>query len=528
MKKSEQIIQAVAVSSGLAIANIQLMPSEIDELNLSSMSLKSSIHSTLEYWQHLIEKAKDQLNAQIKRYRLAKAESGILKAHLEILKDPGFQRDILQHIQQGDTIKLALERVLDKWKAKFKKLKKALFRDRLLDLQDVVLRLLRLCKRPGRKKKWPEATCIYSKQALPSNLVEVPSDKLKAVLCQDVSKASHLALLARAKGIPCLSKISLPAGSDRCLAVIDGDTGCLILNPTHQTLAKYQEKLQRQLDLAQRIPKISIKSKLTIQSRFWANIDTWSDVAKLPTLGYEGIGLVRTEYLAFEKKGLPTFEEQLQFYKRLIKSQKGKPVVIRLFDFGSDKPYGQEHIKELNPALGCRGIRYLLKNLDILRDQLSALLLASCEGPLSILVPMVCHPKQMELVQTIAKQIATDLKIATMPKIGMMVEVPAAALTLEQFFSFSDFFSIGSNDLLQYVHAVDRANSVVQELYDPLSKALIELIKLVVVSAKKADKPVSLCGEMASDPIAREILQKNGLKDFSLSPQSLRKSLGMV
>lgn len=519
-RKGEQFIRAVSVSSGIAIAKIQFIASEIDEINVGPKACKSNEMG----WQQLIQKAKRQLGRQIKSYSGGKAEGSILSAHLEILKDEGFQNFVTEQLKGGATIRQALELMLEQWKDKFKHHKSALYRDRILDMQDVVLRLLKLCHAIPNTCSWADASCIYTRQALPSSLVEVPADKLKAVVCQDVSMASHLAILARARGVPCLSRVRLPHVCDQSVAIIDGCDGWLVLNPTEATLLEYRRKISSSLTLED-------TSKTQIPRpghlRYWANVDSWCDVQTLPSSGYEGIGLVRTEYLAYENGRLPSVRTQVEYYKRLARSQSGKEVVIRLFDFGSDKPYSQQVARELNPALGCRGVRFLLKEQMILKDQLTALLQASKEGPISIMVPMVCQPHQMQQVRALMTQLADRLHLNHLPKLGMMVEVPAAALMLEQYGEHSDFFSIGSNDLLQYTHAVDRTNSQVQELYNPMSTALLNLIYMIIQSAKRMRKPVSLCGEMAVDSACRQSLEGMGLHDFSISPKALRQALGL-
>lgn len=533
----EQYIKAKAVSPGIARAVLHRIPSEIGEIHAqhkkaaskSVTSLSDGTNVDQQKWQLIVEKARREIQRQLKANKRESEETAIFQTHLELLKDRSLHEKVKSFLDFGHPLADALEKTLESWHEQFRSLKGALFRDRLLDLHDVILRLLYTSMSKKKPTIDSQEVCIYSKVALPSCVMQVRAENLKALCCHEVSMASHLAILARSRGIPCLSHVQVPKHLEGAPVIIDGNEGWLIVYPSNVTLKRYEQKARLLKDQT----PLSLVTNCTEQKEFklnlWANIDSDLCLKDLPATGYEGIGLVRTEYFAYELGEVPTFRTQLEYYKRILRHQKGKGVVFRLFDFGSDKPIIRKmKTPEPNPALGCRGVRFLLKESMILKDQLRALLVASQEGPLSICVPMVCTPVQMQAVRTKLVHIAGQLGITELPKLGMMVEVPAAALCLDRFEPYVDFYSLGTNDLLQYIHAVDRANSTIEELYNPFSPALLLLVQEAVRAAKVQNKPISICGEMASHPAAIDVLVRLGVRDFSVSPSRLKEMISLA
>lgn len=519
VRNQEQYFRAQAICPGIATGVICRIPSQLHEFSLPAATVQGS-----RKWRELVEKAKKQMRKQLRVQPFDAQEVSIFETHLQLLEDESFLGKIEEYIESGLSLQLALEKSLENLQKQFHSMKSAIFRERFLDLHDVVLRLAHVASSKKNEVIWPNQVCIYSKHALPSCVIRVPASKLKALLCSEISIASHLAMLARSRGLPCLSKVQLPDHLENAPVIVDGYEGWIIVNPTPATLKRYQSKREGPKSNGVRIQGTAQKASLICSRPYlWGNIDGWRDIHELPCDGIEGIGLVRTEYLAYEQGQLPTLRSQMEFYKRLLRSQKGKPVVVRLFDFGSDKPFLRHAVSpEINPALGCRGIRFLLKEPTILKDQLAALLQASVEGPLAIMVPMVCTPSQMQQVRFLMQDIGKRLGVAKLPALGMMVEVPAAALMLNQFAPTSDFYSLGTNDLLQYVHAVDRSNEALSDLYNPLSPAFLNLIDYVARHAKSQAKVLTVCGEMAADPACLAVLQRMGINNFSMSPIALK------
>lgn len=508
----EQFIRGQSLSPGIAIGVLYPFESELEDIeHINSIDVKG--------WFRLLEKTRLQLEKQIKKKHLESIEQSILASHLEILKDPTFTQEVQVFLEEELSLKDALEKSLNGWKQKFKETKSVLFQERLFDLQDVVLRLMKTAHRRRKRKKDTDSICLYTRQALPSSILEFPREKLSAVICESGSIGSHLAILARSRKLPCLSRVRLPARCAPTPVIVDANEGWLILNPSEPTWSRYSQRIGQKIE-----PTAGLKGFELPSVRLWATVNSWQDVHDLPKEVVEGIGLVRTEFFAYEQGSLPSFKNQVQLYTRLSKSQKGKNVAFRLFDFGSDKPLlNRQMAPESNPALGCRGIRLLLKEHQILKDQLKALLIASQESPVSIVVPMVSLPQEMRHLKKIVSSIAKELKLSKLPQIGMMVEIPAAAFMLEQFVDESDFFSIGTNDLLQYMYAVDRVNQHVSDLYNPLAPPVLHLIDHVVKTCKRHFRPVSVCGEMAADPACILALSRLGVADYSLSPSALKR-----
>lgn len=507
----EQYIRGQPLSPGIAIGVLYPVASDLDELD-------STVSVDTLGWQLLLAKAKSQLEKQRRGKSLEAMEQSILASQIEILNDPGFVKEVQSYLEEGLDLKKALGKSLAGWKLKFKAIKSVLFQERIFDLQDVVLRLLKIAKHKRLIKTESDSICLYTRQALPSSILEVPKEKLSAVICESGSIGSHLAILARSRKLPCLSRVSLPPTCASTPVIVDANEGWLILHPSETTWNRYLAKLEKSTT-----GKVSGSGFKLPSVRLWATVNSWDDVREIPSESIEGIGLVRTEFFAYEHGSLPSIKNQAQLYTRLLKSQKGKEVTFRLFDFGSDKPLLNRSVApESNPALGCRGIRLLFKESQILKDQLRALLMASKEGSLSIMAPMVSMPYEMRLLRKLVDDMAKEMDLPV-PRVGMMVEIPAVALMLEPFMHDSDFFAVGTNDLLQYLFAVDRVNQQVSELYNPLAPPLLHLIDHIAKVCKRHFKPFSLCGEMAADPACMMALFRLGVLDYSLSVSALRK-----
>jgi phosphoenolpyruvate-protein kinase (PTS system EI component) len=506
----EQFIRGQPLSPGIAIGVLYPVASDLEDL-------EATVAIDAQGWVSLLNKTKAQLEKQKRSKQLEAMEQSILTTQIEMLNDPGFVKEVQTYLESGLDLKKALGKSLSGWKSKFKEIRSVLFQERIFDLQDVVLRLLKTAKSRRTVKQEGESICLYTRKALPSSILEVPKQKLAAVICESGSIGSHLAILARSRKLPCLSRVHLPSLGQALPVIVDANEGWLILHPSEATWNRYTQKLEEN-------PQKNIKKGLGIScARFWATVNSCSDILEIPQAGIEGIGLVRTEFFAYEHGSLPSMKSQAELYGRLLKSQKGKRVTFRLFDFGSDKPLMNRRLApEPNPALGCRGIRLLFKESQILKDQLRAILMASEKGPLSIMAPMISTPHEMRKLRKLVETIARELSVEV-PQVGMMVEIPAVAFMLEPFMEDSDFFAIGTNDLFQYLFAVDRNNQNIGELYNPLAPAFLHLIDHIVKVCKQHFKPVSICGEMAADPACMLALSRLGLADYSLSLSALKK-----
>lgn len=353
-------------------------------------------------------------------------------------------------------------------------------------------------------------------------------------------KTSHTAIIARALEIPAVLGLGdiTSKVKEGDLLIIDGENGTVVVNPDEETLKSYEEKMKKNNEektelLQYKYTKITNKNGKQIEIA--ANIGRIEEVDLALKYGADGIGLFRTEFLYMDKKFLPTEDEQFETYKYVLEKMDGKPVIIRTLDVGGDKQIPYLNLeKEQNPFLGLRAIRLCLNRIDLFKTQLRALLRASVYGNLRIMFPMISGLEELKEVKKILKEVEEELsfkgiKYSKEYKLGIMIEVPSAAIISDLLAKEVDFFSIGTNDLIQYTLAVDRMNQNVSHLYQALHPAIIRLIQIVIDNAHNEGIWVGMCGEMASDiNIAKKLLEM-GLDEFSVSPSNilkLRKTLG--
>jgi phosphotransferase system enzyme I (PtsI) len=339
------------------------------------------------------------------------------------------------------------------------------------------------------------------------------------------SPSSHVAILARSRGVPMIVGVDVDRLENGTDAVLDGDAGLLIVNPDSDTRAVYDQRRAEQSKARQAMtsfkgPVLTATGELV---QVMINVTGLAELEGLDPSHVDGIGLMRTEFLFQGREKLPTEEEQYQIYRRMLEWAAGKPVTIRTLDAGGDKPIaGLTQQGDINPFLGVRGVRLSLRHLDVFRQQLRALARAATVGNLKVMIPMVTVPKELDQCRVLFEQALEALhregRHAKMPPLGMMVEVPAAALTIEDF--NADFFSIGSNDLIQYVAAASRDEPQLADLAQP-SRAVFNLIRHVVEYADGAGREASLCGDLAGDPEQVAALLDQGLRIFSVAPGAL-------
>ena len=455
----------------------------------------------------------------------------IKNAHIAILNDPNFLEPLRRDTQKFRSIAQALQLLFVRMQSQFAEISVPHIRDRFCDVHDVINRLLSLyhSKRRNMQEGWPERLIVFTKSALPSAAIDVPLERLCGVVSGAGSHDCHLSIIARSKGIPCINQIDISGmpllqGQE---VMIDGNSGWLLVNPS------LQEKKQCEVRIAQNasLPVCTLSNVLMdgTHIEILANIEHPAQVPFSLQCGASGIGLVRTEHLALEIGDFPTFLQQLEYFKKLFIAVKGKKTV-RLFDLGSDKSmFSCLSYQEPNPALGLRGIRLLLHKKSLLIVHLEALMSAwkECEqqennATLHILVPMVTHVSEIIELREILRIILKDKKIKKTPKLGVMLEVPSAVISIASLAQVSEFFSIGSNDLLQYTCAVDRNHVEMQPLYNPQDPAFLTLIQYCIHECQRLEKPLSLCGELAANPQVLPLLIGMGLRTFSMSPSLIK------
>lgn len=469
----------------------------------------------------------------------------ILGTHLEMMQDPLLTSVIEERIRnmQRNTESI-FHHIIEEYKARFSTLQDHYFQERVRDIVDVSRRILgHLCPLPQIKMaEVPHNSIILTHELVPSETVEAKASLVSAFVTAVGGLTSHAAIIARAKGIPYVANVDIRHMKKVEIhsLIVDGSQGLVILNPSRQTLKKYQE-LQKSYQLDYKmLKKASHLKGETIDGyevRIFANLENPKEIDQLLKAGASGVGLFRSEYLFFSRKALPSEEEQFMIYKRMAKSLKGRPLVIRVFDIGGDKKidlpptnpaakYFAAIGPEPNPALGCRAIRFLLRYPEILEAQLRAILRASVFGEIHILIPMVSDISEVRIVRRKVEEIRDALKkkgvkVAKQVPIGCMIEVPSSVIMCDALAEEVDFVSIGTNDLVQYMLAADRGNPHTADLYFSTHPSILRMIRMVVVSANRARKPVILCGECAADPVMIPPLIGLGIREFSVAARHI-------
>lgn len=477
--------------------------------------------------------------AQELKKRINGDEASIFDGHLMILDDPTLQSTCKEKIVKDlRNAEAAVKQVADTYSSIFDAMDDSYLRERAQDVGDIVKRILRNLSGVGSDASAlrVEYPCIVVADELsPSEAISLPKHQILGFATDRGSTTSHASLLARALGIPAvvgLGSLSAHVKSGDLL-LLDGTRGKVVVNPDSEERAAFEKMMARSRTLTESLEQATMQPGRTLDVRpvpFLANVDSSTALADLHTAGAEGIGLYRTEYLWLQEDREPSEEEQTQAYTEVARAlPDGQAVAIRVLDLGGDKMPKSGGImhREANPFLGNRSIRFLLRNPDVFHRQLRAVLRASAHGNVQILYPMVTtidelHAANMELHTCMAELKAQGIPFDESIQRGVMIEVPAAALIADALAKECEFFSIGTNDLIQYTLAVDRVNETVARLYQPTHPAVLQLIDLVVTAAHANGLRVSVCGETAADPVMAMLFIGMGVDELSMSPNLIR------
>jgi phosphoenolpyruvate-protein phosphotransferase (PTS system enzyme I) len=527
-------ISGIAASAGIAIAKAFVLQNP--ELTIEKKSIEDSSQE-IERFQSALEKSKEELTV-IKdkaNEELGEDKAAIFAAHLLVLSDPELVDAVKQKIESEKVnAESAMNDVSSMFIDMFEQMDNEYMKERAADIRDVSKRVLAhlLDVQFATPASISEEVVILAEDLTPSDTAQLNRKFVKGFATDIGGRTSHSAIMSRSMEIPAVvgTKTITEKVENGVMIIIDGLDGQVIVDPTQDEIAAYQEKQKQYQQQKEEWAKLVNEKTLSsdnVQVELAANIGTPADVKGVLENGAEGVGLYRTEFLYMGRDQLPTEEEQYKAYKEVLEKMEGKPVVIRTLDIGGDKELPYLNLpKELNPFLGFRAIRLCLEEQDIFRTQLRALLRASTFGNLKIMFPMIATLDEFRTAKSILieekeKLVKEGTEVSENIEVGIMVEIPSTAVMADTFAKEVDFFSIGTNDLIQYTMAADRMNEQVSYLYQPYSPAILRLVKMVIDASHKEGKWAGMCGEMAGDPIAIPILLGLGLDEFSMSATSV-------
>ncbi|MDY7227534.1 phosphoenolpyruvate--protein phosphotransferase [Hyalangium rubrum] len=481
-----------------------------------------------------LEKSDEQL-AELKE-QIARTEGHdhalILEAHRLMLHDPMLVDEVDRLIVQDRiNAEWAVRRVARKLKHLFDNIPDEYFRERRSDVEYVADRVVRnlMGQAVDEEVEIPEEAIVVAHDLSPADAaMMVRSGRVAGFITDLGGQTSHTAIVARAREMPAV--VGAGKASEQIspgdLVALDGSSGVILVNPTPEQIALFREaqRVQQQSEeLALRTKDLPAVSTEGYRIRLNGNMEFLEEIPSLLAHGAEGIGLYRTEFMFLDRKTVPSEEEHYRAYKQVLEAMGGRPVTIRTLDLGGDKVPGKvKHEREPNPAMGLRAIRYCLSHRDLFRAQLRALLRASAHGNLRLMFPLICGMSELREARAELESCRTELSRAGVPlgkrfPVGIMVETPSAALIADRLAQEADFFSVGTNDLIQYTLAIDRQNRDVAYLYKPLHLSVLRSLQNIVSAAKSAGIPVSMCGEMAGDPIYSLVLLAMGFDELSMT-----------
>ena len=532
--KMAEIIRGKGVISGIAMGKIMLAGQNLDgylvnykpeDKATEKQKAQDALMAVAEILRESIEKLKS---------KDMKEQAAIMEAHRMMVQDPMMADNIMAKIEELGNAPQGVLKAAEEQAVMFEQMEDEYFAARAVDLRDVGKRVAKYILGVKEPEIGDEKVILCGREIEPSVIAGMETEKIAGVLLGSGSTTAHAVIIAKARAIPTIVGLNKEDRIDRIAdgdhVIMDGERGEIVINPEPEDIASYDEKIKKQKELAEHYAALKDLPAVTtdgVKVDLMANIGTHMDVDNALNYGAEGVGLFRSEFVFMGRQDIPTEEDQFKAYKEAIEKCKGKLCVIRTMDIGGDKPLPYLNIpEEENPFLGYRAVRISLQRRDLFLPQLKAILRAGVYGKAAIMIPMIINVAEFKKVKEFIEEAKLELAhegkaYSDDVQVGIMVETPAAAIMTPVLARYVDFFSIGTNDLVQYTLAVDRGNANISYLYNHFNPAVLRLVQRTITSARENGIWAGMCGEMASDPNAAVLLMAMGINELSMSAPSI-------
>ena len=529
-----EIIRGKGVISGIAMGKIMLAGQNLDgylvnyepeDKETEKQKAKDALTAVAEILRESIEKLKS---------KDMKEQAAIMEAHRMMVQDPMMADNIMAKIDELGNAPQGVLKAAEEQAVMFEQMEDEYFAARAVDLRDVGKRVAKYILGVKEPEIGDEKVILCGREIEPSVIAGMETEKIAGVLLGSGSTTAHAVIIAKARAIPTIVGLNKEDRIDRIAdgdhVIMDGERGEIVINPAPEDIASYDEKIKKQKELAEHYAALKDLPAVTtdgVKVDLMANIGTHMDVDNALNYGAEGVGLFRSEFVFMGRQDIPTEEDQFKAYKEAIEKCKGKLCVIRTMDIGGDKPLPYLNIpEEENPFLGYRAVRISLQRRDLFLPQLKAILRAGVYGKAAIMIPMIINVAEFKKVKEFIEEAKLELAhegkaYSDDVQVGIMVETPAAAIMTPVLAKYVDFFSIGTNDLVQYTLAVDRGNANISYLYNHFNPAVLRLVQRTITSARENGIWAGMCGEMASNPNAAVLLMAMGINELSMSAPSI-------